>query len=193
VASPAPFLVAGHPALDFLNTIAAPQGETIEFLSDDPAVIAWLDQVALAPEASKAVLRDRPGALAQHARALRESFRTMVERRKLGQTSNLRPLNELLARGGSYSRVEWARGQTPRRLTEWRIRAPQDLLLPLAESMADLLAQGSFELIRECENPACTLWFYDQTKSHQRRWCSMRVCGNRMKVAAFRSREQTGG
>ncbi|NEJ40784.1 CGNR zinc finger domain-containing protein, partial [Rhizobium ruizarguesonis] len=36
----------------------------------------------------------------------------------------------------------------------------------------------------------CTLFFLDTTKSHRRRWCSMALCGNRMKVAAFRSRKQ---
>ena len=45
------------------------------------------------------------------------------------------------------------------------------------------------ELIRECEHPDCVLWFYDRTKSHRRRWCSMALCGNRHKVAEFRKRQ----
>ncbi|WP_327229156.1 CGNR zinc finger domain-containing protein [Achromobacter xylosoxidans] len=32
--------------------------------------------------------------------------------------------------------------------------------------------------------------FHDKTKSHRRRRCSMALCGNRMKVAAFRSRQK---
>jgi predicted RNA-binding Zn ribbon-like protein len=32
--------------------------------------------------------------------------------------------------------------------------------------------------------------FYDRTKSHKRRWCSMALCGNRHKVAEFRKRRQ---
>ena len=35
------------------------------------------------------------------------------------------------------------------------------------------------------------LMFYDRTKSHKRRWCSMALCGNRHKVAEFRKRRQS--
>jgi predicted RNA-binding Zn ribbon-like protein len=64
------------------------------------------------------------------------------------------------------------------------------LLVPVAEAVARLLAEGDFSLVRKCESSDCTLWFYDRTKSHHRRWCSMAQCGNRMKVAAFRARRK---
>src|SRR5438105_3293291 len=38
------------------------------------------------------------------------------------------------------------------------------------------------------EGPACTLLFADHTRGHQRRWCSMAMCGNRAKQAAHRER-----
>ncbi|WP_428243533.1 CGNR zinc finger domain-containing protein [Gynuella sp.] len=43
--------------------------------------------------------------------------------------------------------------------------------------------------VRQYEAHDCTLVFLDTTKSHRRRWCSVVLCGNRMKVAAFRSRK----
>jgi predicted RNA-binding Zn ribbon-like protein len=64
--------------------------------------------------------------------------------------------------------------------------------VPVAEAVATLLAKGDFSLVRKCESPDCTLWFHDRTKSHHRRWCSMALCGNRMKVAAFRARQKGG-
>jgi predicted RNA-binding Zn ribbon-like protein len=64
--------------------------------------------------------------------------------------------------------------------------------VPVAEAVATLLAKGDFSLVRKCECPDCTLWFHDRTKSHHRRWCSMALCGNRMKVAAFRARQKGG-
>ena len=70
---------------------------------------------------------------------------------------------------------------------------PEQLLAPLAEAAAAPLVEGDFELVRHCENPECTLWFYDRTKSHRRRWCSMALCGNRHKVATFRRRQQDRG
>ncbi|MNH42693.1 CGNR zinc finger [compost metagenome] len=66
----------------------------------------------------------------------------------------------------------------------------EQYLAPLAESAAELMAEGDFDLVRVCEHPDCVLWFYDRTKSHRRRWCSMALCGNRHKVAEFRKRKQ---
>jgi predicted RNA-binding Zn ribbon-like protein len=66
---------------------------------------------------------------------------------------------------------------------------PEQLLMPVALSGAELLASGNFDLVRACESAECVLQFYDRTKSHRRRWCSMATCGNRHKVAAFRARD----
>ena len=60
----------------------------------------------------------------------------------------------------------------------------------LAYAAAELLAQGDFNLVRKCESADCSMMFYDRTKSHKRRWCSMALCGNRHKVAEFRKRRQ---
>ncbi|MCI0410524.1 MAG: CGNR zinc finger domain-containing protein, partial [Acidobacteria bacterium] len=54
----------------------------------------------------------------------------------------------------------------------------------------DLLSEGDLTLVRKCENPACILYFHDTTKNHARRWCSMRACGNRAKVAAHYRRRR---
>lgn len=61
----------------------------------------------------------------------------------------------------------------------------------LAEAAARLLTEKDLTLVRRCENPACVLHFYDTSRNHRRRWCSMDICGNRMKVAAH-YRRQTG-
>ena len=61
-------------------------------------------------------------------------------------------------------------------------------LAPVAEAVANLLAEGDFDLVRHCEGKACVLWFYDRTKGRRRRWCTSTGCGNRAKVAAFRAR-----
>ena len=67
-------------------------------------------------------------------------------------------------------------------------REPEQLLWPVAESASDLLCYADLTLVKKCENPACVLFFYDTTKNHSRRWCSMSGCGNRMKVAAHYQR-----
>jgi predicted RNA-binding Zn ribbon-like protein len=65
---------------------------------------------------------------------------------------------------------------------------PEQWLMPLAESAAQLLAEEDFGLVRKCESSECTLYFYDRTKSHRRRWCSMATRGARHKVSNFRAR-----
>jgi predicted RNA-binding Zn ribbon-like protein len=36
--------------------------------------------------------------------------------------------------------------------------------------------------LRACENPECALFLIDHSKPNRARWCSMAVCGNRMKA-----------
>lgn len=47
---------------------------------------------------------------------------------------------------------------------------------------------GSWHRFRRCADPTCTAVFYDRTKNHSGKWCSMQSCGNRSKVRAFRER-----
>ena len=47
---------------------------------------------------------------------------------------------------------------------------------------------ADLSLVKACQNPQCVLFFYDTTKNHARRWCSMAACGNRAKVAAHYQR-----
>lgn len=70
-----------------------------------------------------------------------------------------------------------------------KVQTAEQFLAPIAEAAATLLVEGDFGLVRTCEHPECVLWFYDRTKGHRRRWCSMALCGNRHKVAEFRKRK----
>lgn len=62
------------------------------------------------------------------------------------------------------------------------------LLAAIARSAAELITEGDAAEIRLCANPACSLFFLDNSRTHRRRWCSMALCGNRHKVAAFARR-----
>ena len=50
---------------------------------------------------------------------------------------------------------------------------------------------GSFEHLRLCANETCRSIFYDRSKNHSGRWCSMATCGNRAKVRAWRERRRS--
>jgi len=62
------------------------------------------------------------------------------------------------------------------------------LLAAIARSAAELVAEGPKAPLRICANPHCGLFFYDKSRTHRRRWCSMSTCGNRSKVATFARR-----
>ena len=62
------------------------------------------------------------------------------------------------------------------------------LLAAIARSAAELVAEGPKAPLRICADPQCGLFFYDKSRTHRRRWCSMSACGNRSKVATFARR-----
>src|SRR6516164_3823516 len=208
---PAPFFIGDDLALDFLNSIAAPWGDEIEWLGSGRDLVAWLEQAHALPANVSAHFRAHvePRALdavALQARELREWFRTFVRNhagKPLGRRAvrDLAPLNKLLERDATYRQIEMARPEdegendgAENRALCWqakrRWRSPKALLLPIAEAIGDLVCQKDFTLVRRCEGPTCTLWFLDVSKAHARRWCSMAVCGNRAKAAAHRARAQ---
>ena len=183
---PDPLFLAGHLALDILNTRMRVNGKIVDVLQRDQDVLHWLKQAGLA--APKVGPRAARLSLLDSARTLRENIRSLVEKRKAGRRGDPSVLNRFLSAAQSHSRLVWNK---PRSLKIERVRrkdAPEAILAPVAEAAADLLATADFKLVKHCEDDACVLWFSDRTKSHHRRWCSMGICGNRQKVAAYRRR-----
>jgi predicted RNA-binding Zn ribbon-like protein len=195
---PAP-LLADHPALDFLNTRPGIRTDSpVEYIANGEALLTWLVSVVLLSraEANGARQRFTPtqlDALAAEARALRERLRPAVATwQRKGAAPGpvvLADLNRVLAAGPTIAVVESAKGRA--RMTRFRRGdAPVAVLTPVAEAFADLFAAGERRLVRECEAGTCSLWFYDRTKAHRRRWCSMSQCGARAKAAAYRARKR---
>ena len=180
--------LAGHPALDFLNTRMRVNDSLVDFLQSDEDVLAWLKQAGFSPSALDN--RKAPSVLLRSARKLRESIRSLVEKRNAGQRGDPSLLNRYLAASESFPRLVWNRPNSLKIDTVRRQNTYESLLAPVAVAAADLLANGDFDLVKHCEDETCVLWFSDRTKSHCRRWCSMEICGNRHKVAAYRARRR---
>ncbi|HEU4420174.1 MAG TPA: ABATE domain-containing protein [Planctomycetota bacterium] len=189
-ASGPPYFLADHLALDFLNTRAVLQGAVEDWLADDNRVIDWLQRAGLHARGSRGAPAAE-GELVRAAVELREALRALVAARQRGARASPAVLNRFLANGTAHRRLDWPVGGEPLFVEVRGVDTPEDLLLPVATLGAELLAQGNFGLVRECAGPDCVLWFYDRTKSHRRQWCSMRACGNRAKLAAFRARQRS--
>jgi predicted RNA-binding Zn ribbon-like protein len=63
-------------------------------------------------------------------------------------------------------------------------------LAPVVWSAADLLTQPLIERVRLCANEKCLWLFLDESKSGNRRWCSMSACGNRAKAHRHYARQK---
>ncbi|MBH0082503.1 CGNR zinc finger domain-containing protein [Salinibacterium sp. SWN167] len=68
-----------------------------------------------------------------------------------------------------------------------RVRTGQ-ALATMAREAVFLFGEEQHERIRECAADDCALVFYDESRSNNRRWCSMQRCGNRAKVRSHRAR-----
>jgi predicted RNA-binding Zn ribbon-like protein len=198
--SPA-FFIADSLGLDFLNSLATPVDQPIDWLDSGVGLVAWLAQADLVPLQALNTLTKQatPGELdkvAAEARALREWFRGFV-RKHMGRPltpkaiRDLKPLNALLEGDEMFSRVvehRDAHGDHLELQTTRRWRSPESLLLPIGEALARCVCDEDFAAIRACEGHRCTLIFADHTRRRGRRWCSMAMCGNRAKQAAHRNR-----
>ena len=177
--------VGDHLALDLLNTEAQALGGVVDFWSSDEDVRQWLARHDVAQAQG---IKRAPAGLLARGQELRAAVREAVVARKAGDRVALGPLNKHLQ---AYLTSPWLLHDDAGALVLSRkphCDATASLLGPVAEAAAALLAEGDFTLVRQCEHPDCILWFYDRTKSHKRRWCSMAVCGNRHKATRFRER-----
>ena len=193
-----PTRLGAHAALDFLNSVLAPAGEVLDFLHDGATLVRWLSGSGVVPDtvaaATRALTPRQLDRLAAEARELREWFRALVLRwyaqgeravrkadiDRLNALMSTSPLTQVIARGPAGIEL-----RAQRALDE-----PRALIAELAAACASLLAQQPHDEVRKCENPACPLVFADNKRGPRRRWCSMAVCGNRMKVAAHRARQR---
>lgn len=182
-----PYVLADEPVLDMLNTLANIDGVPWDFWQADADVQRWLVRLQWAEAGGIPVFDD--GALLRAARELREVIRELVAARKQGQAGNPAALNGFLRKAVSHPQLVWPATGAPQLERQRKVQTAEQFLSPIAEAAANLLVAGDFNLIRRCEHPECILWFYDRTKAHKRRWCSMALCGNRHKVAEFRKRK----
>ena len=55
---------------------------------------------------------------------------------------------------------------------------------------AEVMHQPQWARLKACRNPGCQFAFYDQSRNLSHRWCSMQVCGNRVKARRYRDRSR---
>lgn len=191
------FLMVGNNlTADFVNTKIARNGASLDLLEDFSDLAAW----AIAAGLLKTTQAEKLFNDWKNRVEAKEAFEQAINFRKilLEMLANLaigKPIKaktivtinrEIQNKSGA---VEIRKsGDGFEKLFRADFREPHQLIAPVAESAADLLCYANPSHVRKCENETCVLYFYDTTKNHSRRWCSMKACGNRAKAAAFYQR-----
>lgn len=165
--------------MDFVNTVEL--DEDRDDVATPEALAAWLGVAHLAP-AGTAV------APAQHAQAIavREAIRDLLGTHNgllADEAAAAAVLDEEARRVGLGVRFR-AAGAALEPAAAGADAALGRVLAAVAATMAD----GTWERLKACRDETCRWAFLDTAKNRSRAWCSMRSCGNRAKVRAYRDR-----
>jgi predicted RNA-binding Zn ribbon-like protein len=168
--------VSGEPlALDLINTTWPDAEGWRDVLANRAGHEEWLRE------------NDLPGPRTAAARRAllqaRDTIRAALERPGPGA---LAALDGILERGRLRIRATEP-GAAEELEIERELRVPWLAVRSLLRLLDEHPAR-----VRKCANPDCPFWFLDTTRSGTRRWCSMTVCGNRLKARRHYRRQHRG-
>jgi predicted RNA-binding Zn ribbon-like protein len=177
--------------LDFANTVGLTNGVPADDAPDGRSLRAWLLDRSLISGRTPASAVERE--LAEF-HGLRDLLREAVARLADGRAPSrqqLRALNDVMRTGAHHHELRldgdgrFAFEPVGDALTQARAA--------IAGSLAHYLADHDVRRLRVCANDGCRWLFVDRSRAGRRRWCDMRTCGNRAKVARHRARRAAAG
>jgi len=190
-APPDHFDPADRLCLDFANTVGWRRSRPDERLGDYDALLAWARRRGLldTPRAARLAeaARARPAlveAVMARAHALREAIYRIFCAVAAGERADPAALGllnaELAAALGRTSVVLSGDGYTLAVTDD--PEALDQVLAQVARSAAELLTSPDLGSVRACAAEWCGWLFVDRSHGQRRRWCTMKVCGNRVKT-----------
>ncbi len=184
-------LIAGHPALDLVNTLdwRFRRTGTEELLPTYDDLLRFTEQTELlTPRQARDLRRSGGEKTLLGSRELREALANVFY--GLGSSSESRgTLERYFKQARAHQKLTCER--SPRLEWSWSDQRDPDLpLWALAMSAEDLLTSEAVRRVRTCGNAECRWLFLDASKNHTRRWCDMKVCGNRMKARRFKAQRK---
>jgi predicted RNA-binding Zn ribbon-like protein len=205
-------LKGGHPALDLVNTLDNRFGKNgpAELLGGYPDLLRFAQQTKLLSTRRASLLAGAAkdgaasrGAAAQaleSARELREVTAAALYAAVDGRApaaAVIRSLEQCFAGASRHRQLKWnpstKRSAMPPGASWVWGRADTELALPvwmLAQAVSELMTSTLLGRLRACGSETCRWLFLDTSKNHTRRWCDMKICGNRMKARRFHARRQ---
>jgi predicted RNA-binding Zn ribbon-like protein len=189
-------LVAAHPALDFINTLdwRFRESGSEELLQTYSDLIHFTEQSNLLTSGQKqhllsTVTNRKAAKVLASSRELREALADAVYsalESRPPAAAQLKTLELHFQATRLHQRLLWKNSRL-----EWSFiepeGAPELPLWLLALSASDLITSEAMLKVRACDNHECQWLFLDTSKNHTKRWCDMKVCGNRMKARRFKA------
>src|SRR5215472_1943684 len=161
----------------FVNTVDLQDGP--ELLTDPTALADWLVARGLMAVGGTVDAGDL-----KHAIAVREAIRGVI-----GGNSgmpvypvDLATLNE--ASTASRPRIRFGSG--PKARLEPEATGAVGALGRLVAALYSAMQSEDWQRLKLCDSDTCRWAFYDHSKNHSSRWCTMASCGNREKARRFR-------
>jgi len=166
----------------YVNTVDLEDGPD-EF-SDPTALAGWLLARGLMDPGHGAEPADL-----RHAIAVREAIRGVIGANTGAAVYpvDTATLNE--AAGASRLRIRF--GSDGKARLEPEIGGVVGAMGRIVGSVFTAMAEPDWTRLKLCDSQTCRWVFYDQSRNHSSRWCSMAECGNRSKAKRFRQRAKT--
>mgnify|MGYP001274493247 CR=1 FL=1 len=192
--------VGEHLALDFVNTRTTERDLAREDLATYRQAIAWFAKSGILSRTDATALLRLEGSrdARETLRALhdfRDDVRALLDDyRRSGRvaTRYLELVNARLADCGCRRALVLDGDRFVVRV-QYRFERAHDLLMPLANAVAELLAQEDLTRLKRCGGDCCDMYFLDVSRNRSRTWCDMAACGNRAKAAAYYRRSRAEG
>jgi predicted RNA-binding Zn ribbon-like protein len=193
-------LIGGELCLDFTNTVSTRKGGlSREYLTSYPELVEWSRHArTLSDEEAKVLLQetthhpDRAAAALEWAIVLRETLYRIfsaIAHNRQPEGVDLVTMNRALR--DAMSRLEVV-PMADRFAWTW-VADEADFdnpLWPVVRSAAQLLTSDDLARVCECARDGCDWLFVDTSKNHSRRWCSMAMCGSRVKSRRYYRRKK---
>jgi predicted RNA-binding Zn ribbon-like protein len=164
----------------FVNTVDREHGP--DLLDEDAGLADWLERRMLPADL-------RPGDR-ERALEVREALRTLL----LANNGEPRDpaAQDTLERAARRARLEPAFPPDGATLVPRGAGVDAALGRILAAAFTAML-DGSWARLKACPREVCGWAFYDRSTNASATWCSMRVCGGRVKAGAYYRRRRAAG
>lgn len=118
--------------------------------------------------------------------ALREALRSLLQANNEAEVnaSQIEALNHLA--GNAPLTVRFQHNGSPALKAD--IAGVDGALASLIGIVFTAMTDGTWGRLKVCRNDRCQRAFYDTSKNRSGAWCSMAVCGSRLKARAYRQR-----